>query len=122
MQRHLCSVIKDITKHPVTWTRPYIHVAANLYVTPTPILAGRTETAIDDFFTPATLSTTLGGKTFMPHGLFDPALHYGKAIFADQVIKKRKYHTDFTEFTPILDILAAILVYHGVNNMRQARP
>lgn len=80
-------VISNIIKKQVKWTEPYIHVVANLYMTPTPLAAGATESAIEDFISPQTLGTVIGRKMLRRNLPFDPSLHYGKAIFAEQVIK-----------------------------------
>ena len=57
-------VISNIIKKQVKWTEPYIHVVANLYMMPTPLAAGAAESAIEDFFSPQTLGTVPGRKTF----------------------------------------------------------
>ena len=73
-----------------------IHVVANLYVMPTPLVGGATETAIEDFFSPQTLGTVLGRQKYSGKITpFDSSLHYGKAIFAEQVIKKNAHAVDF---------------------------
>jgi hypothetical protein len=115
-------VISHIIKKQVKWTEPYIHVVANLYVMPTPLVAGATESAIEDFFSAQTLGTVLGGKTFKRDPPFDPGLHYGKAIFAEQVIKKNAHAVDFNGFVPILNTLAAILADYAAKQTAKATP
>ena len=115
-------VISQIIKKQVKWTDPYIHVVANLYVMPTPLVAGATETAIEDFFSPQTLGTVLGGKIFRRDPPFDPSLHYGKAIFAEQVIKKNAHAVDFNGFVPILNTLAAIVADYAAKQTAKATP
>jgi RNA-directed DNA polymerase len=118
----LAGVIKNITKQKVSWADPYIHVTANLYVMPTPLLAGATESVIEDCFSRQTLSTVLGGKTFMRHTPFDPSIHYGKAIFAEQVVKKNATAIDFKGFVPVLNILADIMAAHAAKQVPQTIP
>jgi RNA-directed DNA polymerase len=115
-------VISNIIKKQVKWTEPYIHVVANLYVMPTPLVAGATESAIEDFFSPHTLGTVLGGKTFRRNPPFDSSLHYSKAIFADQVIKKNAYAIDFNGFVPILNSLAGIVTDYAAKQMAKTTP
>ena len=74
----------------------------------TPLIGGK-ESAIEDFFSPATLNIPLSGKTFQKDPPFDSSKHYGKAIFAEEVVKKNAQTIDFTGFKPILDNLAGIL-------------
>jgi RNA-directed DNA polymerase len=115
-------VISNIIKKQVKWTEPYIHVVANLYVMPTPLVAGATESAVEDFFSPHTLGTVLGGKTFRRNPPFDSSLHYSKAIFADQVIKKNAYAIDFNGFVPILNSLAGIVTDYAAKQMAKTTP
>jgi RNA-directed DNA polymerase len=115
-------VISNIIKKQVKWTEPYIHVVANLYVMPTPLVAGATESAIEDFFSPHTLGTVLGGKTFRRNPPFDSSLHYGKAIFADQVIKKNAHAIDFNGFVPILNSLAGIVTDYAAKQTAKTTP
>lgn len=44
---------------------PFTHVTKNLYAVPTPLIAGKTTSKIEDFFDAATLGMKLGEKTFM---------------------------------------------------------
>ena len=121
-KKDLSGVINNITKKQPLWTAPYLHVTANLYLMPTPLTAGKTESVIEDFFSQQTLKTVLGNKTFMPHAPFDQTLHYGKAIFAEQVVKKGANSIDFKGFIPILNTLADIIATHTVRQAPQANP
>lgn len=122
-KKELTGVINNITKQQSSWTTPYIHVTDNLYVMPTPLTAGKTESVIEDFFSQQTLGTVLGGKTFMPHKPFNQSIHYGKAIFAEQVIKKNASATDFNGFNPILKTITDIIAAHVAPQLNpQATP
>jgi RNA-directed DNA polymerase len=110
-------VIKDITKQQPTWTAPFIHLAANLYVMPTPLIAGTTESAIEDFFSPQTLNTVHNGKTFSADSDADKNHHFGKAIFAEQVIKKNVQTIDFSGFIPVLNNLVAVIADYAAKQI-----
>jgi len=122
-KQDLTGVIKNITGPLPSWTAPYIHVTANLYVMPTPLAAGAKESVIEDFFSKQTLDMVLGRKTFMPRSAsFDPNLHYGKAVFAEQVIKKYAKAIDFSGFIPILNTLASIIGHHASIQVQPGNP
>ena len=120
--RDVGGVINTITKNQVVWTVPYIHVVENLYVMPTPLIGNATDSAIEDFFDQQALATTLGGKTFRRDPPLNPSAHYGKSIFAEQVIKKNAHSINFNGFIPILDTLAAIVADYAAKRARQATP
>ena len=56
-----------------------------MYACPTPLIANHRSSKIEDFFDAATLGTKFGDKTFTDQNDFDPARHYGKKIFAEEV-------------------------------------
>ena len=114
-------VVSTIIKKPVTWQEPFVHVTRNLYLTATPLIGGK-ESAIEDFFSVATLNTQLSGKSFQKDPPFDATKHYGKAIFAEEVVKKNAPTIDFTGFKPVLDNLAAILADYATKQQTQAKP
>ena len=88
---------------------------------PTPLVASATESAMR-FFSPHTLGTVLGGKTFRRNPPFDSSLHYGKAIFADQVIKKNAHAIDFNGFVPILNYFAGIVTDYAAKQTAKTTP
>jgi hypothetical protein len=62
--RAVGGVINGIIKKQITWHEPFIHVTRNLYVMATPLIGNAKESAIEDFFSPATLNIALSRKTF----------------------------------------------------------
>jgi RNA-directed DNA polymerase len=120
--RTVGGVINAIIKKQVTWNEPYMHVTRNLYVMATPLINGAKESAIEDFFSPTTLTAVFSGKTFQKDPPFDPSKHYGKAIFAEEVVKKNSQTIDFNGFTPVLDNLAAILADYAAKQAPKAYP
>lgn len=105
------NTIKELTGTKPTGTEPFIHVAGNLYVVPTPLLAAG-PSMIEDFFDPITLATVLKGKPFSPSNKYDSKTHYGKADFAYKVIQPKADTIDFSGFKAILDRIVDVLDEH----------
>lgn len=105
------NTIKELTGAKPTGTEPFIHVAGNLYVVPTPLLAAK-QSMIEDFFDAATLATVLKGKSFNPVNKFDPKTNYGKADFAYKVVQPNADKIDFTGFKAILDRFVDVIDEH----------
>jgi retron-type reverse transcriptase/5S rRNA maturation endonuclease (ribonuclease M5) len=120
--RDVGGVINSIVKKQITWNEPFLHVTRNLYVMATPLIGGAKESAIEDFFSPATLGTVLSGKTFQKDPPIDLSKHYVKATFAEDVIKKNSQTIDFRGFKPLLDNLAAILADYAAKQVPKANP
>lgn len=106
--------IKDAAKIAVTGAEPYIHIVKNLYAVPTPLLNGATSSKIEDFFGAAIKGTVLGGKTFSDNNNFDITKHYGKRIFAEQVVKVKAKSIDFSGFRPLLTVMESVIKAHTV--------
>jgi hypothetical protein len=106
------NVIKDVAKIAVKGTEPYVHVIKNLYAVPTPLVNGATSSKIEDFFDPAIKGTVLSGKTFNGNNKFDIAKHYGKRIFAQQVVQVKAKSIDFSGFLPLLTALESVITAH----------
>lgn len=88
----------------------FIHVTSNLYVVPTPLGPGNTQTSIEDFFDAKTLATPLNGKTFHRKMKGDDSVkHYGKAPFALEVVAKQAGMIDFKDFKAILDRVVNVI-------------
>jgi RNA-directed DNA polymerase len=92
---------------------PFVRVVDNLYAVPTPLVNDASESKIEDFFDANTKATEVGGKKFNPGNNFDTTKHYGKNIFAYQVVEKRAASIDFTGFRPLLSNLTAVLRSHA---------
>jgi hypothetical protein len=106
-------------KHRPTGNESFIHVTANLYVVPTPLLPDVDKTEIEDFFDTKTLETKLNGKTFDPRNDTDSAKHYGKAAFARDVVAKGSTTIDFSGFLGVLDrIVEAMVDYYSKHPSR----
>lgn len=107
------SAIKSVSKFAgmVDGSKDFYHVIRNLYVIPLPKIAGA-ETQIEDFFGKDALSITVRGKSFQGKDAgFDPAKHYSKEIFSDQ-IRKLEAKIDFSGFSAILDRIVMVIDDH----------
>ncbi|MBV8635908.1 MAG: hypothetical protein JO002_15540 [Burkholderiaceae bacterium] len=103
-------------------TDPYIHVAGNLYLVPTPLLSGQQQSMIEDFFDPSTLAATVDGKTFNPSDDKDSVTEFGKNVFAHKVVKANADTISFVGFTPILDNIVAAIRAHAQKPTSAATP
>jgi RNA-directed DNA polymerase len=104
--------IKDAAKKTVEGKEPYTHIVKNLYAVPTPLLNGATSSKIEDFFDATIKRTVLGGKTFNDNNNFDITKHYGKRIFAEQVVQVKANSIDFSGFRPLLTVLKSVVKAH----------
>ncbi|MDO8335033.1 MAG: retron Ec67 family RNA-directed DNA polymerase/endonuclease [Nitrosomonas sp.] len=91
----------------------FIFIKENFYVVPTPLTNEGKDTKIEDFFDQSVLDTKLNGKTFNPsnEGVNDKT-EYGKAYFAEHVVRKNEKQIDFSKFKPILDRISEVLAEH----------
>lgn len=106
------SVLKEITGKSVSSTADYIHVFKNMYVIPTPLLDGRKESVIEDFFEPALLKEKYLDKPLDLSNSYNKRTHYGKADFAYQIVQKKSDKIDFSGFKPLLDRIVSVINLH----------
>jgi hypothetical protein len=106
------STIKQITKMTVTGVEQFVHVIQNLYALPVPLIGAAQESAIEDCFNEETKAITIDGKAFNTASRIDTEKHYGKQVFAKQVVKARAHMIDFTGFRPLLASLVAVIDAH----------
>lgn len=114
---HVAGTIRKNFKVEIglTSTEPFYHVTHNLYVVKTPELPAG-QSCIEDLFPPALLQTKLGDKTFNPKKAHGAEGEYGKAEFADKVVRANANKINFTGFIPLLDRIQAVIEHH------QAKP
>ena len=98
----------DIT---LTTTAPFYHVTHNLYVVKTPEKPPQ-QSCIEDLFTPALLQIQLDGKPFNPKKAHGAEGEYGKAEFADKVVRANAHTIDFSGFVPLLARIEAAIAHH----------
>lgn len=102
---------KNVSGLPhVDGSQAFYYLKDNLYLVPTPLLPPKTDTMIEDLLDASVKKNVLGRKTLnLDEKTFDPSQHYGKAIFAKNVVLKNEKTINFEGFRPLLDALAAVL-------------
>lgn len=105
------SAAKIVSKLPVVdGTSQFYHIVDNLYLVPTPLLPTVKDTMIEDFLEPGVRSAVLNGKTLnLDEKTFDSKKHYGKAIFAKNVVQKGAGKIKFDGYKPLLDAVNAAI-------------
>lgn len=88
---------------------PFIHVASNLYVVPTPFDEYGGQTDIECFFTEDILSRQLNGRTFSKKDEKDSSKYYNKATFSLQVVARGAAKIDFSNFRPLLTRITDVI-------------
>ncbi len=105
--------IWNASKTTVNGTEPFIHVVANLYALPTPLVNGVNPSKIEDFFDATLKATVIRGKTFNDSNGCGTANYYGKSIFAHEVVRPKADSVDFAGFRPLLNNLVAVIRAHA---------
>ena len=77
---------------------------SKLFLVTTPLLAGKTETEIEDLYSESVQRTKLNGKEFCRESNFDTEKYYGKDIFSKYVYNHYD-SIDFCGFIPLLDAI-----------------
>jgi retron-type reverse transcriptase len=92
---------------------PYLHLGKNLYLVPTPLTADGKDTMIEDFFEDSVLKKELNGKRFNPKNTgHDTKTDFGKAYFAQHIVKKDEKSINFDKFKSILDRIQLVIDTH----------
>lgn len=90
-----------------------IHARQNLYILEIPHLKpNTTNTTIEDYFTEKVRQMNFKGKTFKADTAGDTSNHFGKAVFA-MLIKKRRKKIDFSNFTKIFDLINQVIDHYN---------
>ncbi|EMH6402188.1 retron Ec67 family RNA-directed DNA polymerase/endonuclease [Providencia rettgeri] len=93
-------------------SKKWIWVTQNLYIIFTP-LNGKKESSMEDLFDKDTLNIKLGGKVFNRTNSKCTAEQYGKEVFANGVVLKKRKSINFSGFSPIFDAISEIITYHN---------
>ncbi|RTR38193.1 RNA-directed DNA polymerase [Shewanella canadensis] len=102
--KHLVKNVKSCPNDLVTLKKSgFIHIFHNLYLILTPLNAGGKDSMMEDLFSPATLSTVIGGKTFSTAKNIDITKEYGKHIFSTKVVRSNKSTISFDKFKYIFN-------------------
>jgi RNA-directed DNA polymerase len=110
----LYSYIKNLLKIAVDPKEPFVHIAKNLFLVPTPLTAAGADTMIEDFFDKSVLDFKLSGKKFNPDNVgSDHKSEYGKAYFAEYVVKAQQNTIDFSGFKTLLNTILLVIEAHA---------
>ncbi len=103
-----------VVKKPLEMNKAFEHLTGNLYLVCTPLVGGATESCIEDCFDPATLAIELSGKKFnYKNQAIDESSEYGKAYFAQHVVKPNASTIDFSGFDELLDRVRQVLNHYA---------
>ncbi|OZI77660.1 retron Ec67 family RNA-directed DNA polymerase/endonuclease [Bordetella genomosp. 12] len=105
----VCSYALKRTKISVDRGGDFFRLGENLYLVLTPFLHGEKPSTIEDFFDDAVKLRTVEGKAFDPGDEHDTGTHYGKAIFAKEVVEKYADEIDFNAFRGILSRIEGVM-------------
>lgn len=107
---NIYGVIAELTKKKKpAGLGPFIHVAGNLYVVPTPFDGGGNQTDIEFFFKEETLSKILDGRSFNKKIKDNSEKFYNKATFSIKVVAKESKDINFENFRPLLARIELVL-------------
>ena len=104
------NTIKGNFKIPIELSsnEPFYHITDNLYLVKT-VERGKTgKSCIEDYFEPSIFKTKVRGKTFKSKN-GDPSKHFGKFVFAEQVVRPNANKINFDGFKQLLDRIAAVI-------------
>lgn len=90
----------------------FYRLHSNLYLIKTPLVPGKPTSCIEDFFDTRVLGTLLNGKKFNPNKPHGDTSTYGKAKFAEEVVRPNKATIDFNKFDQILSSIVDVLDEH----------
>lgn len=90
-------------------TDPFYRLCLNLYLVKTPEKGKSGKSCIEDLFEPSLLKTKVDGKDFDPHKEHNEPGKYGKVVFAERVVKANAATVNFTDFSPFLDRISAVI-------------
>ncbi|ELY3774191.1 retron Ec67 family RNA-directed DNA polymerase/endonuclease [Cronobacter dublinensis] len=111
--RKINSAIKDKYKLSPEAGVPLL-IKNNLIYVRTPTLAGKKDTSIEDFFSDGVRKIKVRGKTFSPAMDDETVAHFGKRIFAEEVVLKKRKVLDFSSFKPVLDLIVKSIELYKV--------
>ena len=92
-----------------TSTDDFYHITKNLYLIKTPETNG--ESCIEDLFPDKWKNHLLDTKRFNFKNKIDKQTEYGKAAFANFVVKPNSHKIDFSGFDPLLERIVAVLAH-----------
>lgn len=98
---------------PVTGLDYFYHLAPNIYIVFTPIENAGDNSSIEDFFEPILLAKKIEGKIFNRNDkTLDRSKEYGKADFAEKIVRPNIAKINFDKFDPILTRIEMAIESH----------
>jgi retron-type reverse transcriptase len=113
------SAIRGISGKKVDESAAFVRVSENMFAVPIP---GEAPSRIEGLFDGATKATVVAGKTFNDGKGIDPDKHYGKTVFAKEVVRAKADAIDFTGFRPLLERLVAVIASQKTSSSTPAAP
>jgi retron-type reverse transcriptase len=92
----------------------------NLYIIPTPLDSNDKNSMIEDLFDQSTLSEKLEGKKFNPGKMINNKTEYGKAPFAEKIVKKNWKSIKFEGFKVLLNRIERVINHYATELERKA--
>ena len=103
-----------LTGRKVDGGADFYHLSENLYLVVLPTRAEAADVMIENLLESNVTATVIDGKTFNPdEKTFDRDKHYGKHVFAENVVKANQKSINFDGFKPILNRLGAAIADHA---------
>ncbi|TNC12723.1 RNA-directed DNA polymerase [Methylobacterium terricola] len=111
--KDIFGVMREKTVHKTISTQttaPFYRVHANLYLVKTPETGkDKGMTCIEDLFEPCVLATKIDGLVFDPDKKHKEPGKYGKAVFAEKVVRPNKSAIVFDGFDPLLQRICDVI-------------
>ena len=104
---------KGGTEITTTTIKPFYYLGENLYLVKLPEGKKPHKQQIEDLFQPPLLATKLNGKSFDPKKDHGDDTHYGKAAFAEHVVRANASTVDFSGFEELLERIEAVLKHYA---------
>ena len=98
----------------------FYHVTDNLYLVKTPKVGKDDKSYIEMLFKPDLLKFEIDGKRFNPANKIDPATEYGKAQFAEKVVRAHADKIEFKRFKPLLKRIVSAISHYVGEHVNQA--
>ena len=106
--RSVFATAGEVSRTKPTGAEPFVHITANMYLVPTPGQPSKIEDCFDD----ASKGIVIDGKKFDDGNGIETDTHYGKKVFAHQVVVKQSATINFSGFKPLLERIAAVIAAH----------
>jgi RNA-directed DNA polymerase len=90
----------------------FFHICHNLYLVKTPEIGTEGTSCIESFFNDDVKSAKLNGKSFSTDKEINTTTQYGKAIFAEKIVRPNADTIDFSGFSPIIYRIVSVIRHY----------